>query len=137
MAKKKKKKKKSTSPRRAGTGPKPSLQDAKEAERILTIWRKAAKVGLGRKRFAAAVTARYEPRLRATILQRLGKSEVFDGKAEANTKKVAHDVGLVCALMSKGAEVKKDTFQNVFILMRKHPACPRLAGAGTWCDIQL
>ena len=122
------KKKKSTSPRRKKTGPKPSSPDAKEAERILTIWRKAAKVGLGRKRFAAAVTARYEPRLRAKILQRLVK-EVFNGKAEANTKRVAHDTGLVCAIMTEGPEVSKDTFQNVFILMRKHPSCPRL-GSG-------
>ena len=132
-----KKKKKSTSPRRTRRGHKPSSPDAKEAERILTIWRNAAKVGLGRKRFAAAVTARYEPRLRAKILQRLGKREVFNSKAETNTKTVAHDTGLVCAIMTKGSEVTKDTFQNVFMLMRKHPSCPRLGGAGTWCDIQL
>jgi hypothetical protein len=110
--------------------------DAKEAERILTIWRNAAKAGLGRKRFAAAVTARYEPRLRAKILQRL-KRQVFDAKAEKNTKAVAHDTGVVCAIMTEGSEVSKDTFQNVFLLLRKHPACPRLGGAGTWCDIQL
>ena len=126
------KKKKSTSPRRTTKGSKPSSPDAKEAERILTIWRNAAKVGLGRKRFAAAVTAGSEPTFRAKILQRL-KRQVFDAKAEKNTKAVAHDTGVVCAIMTEGSEVSEKThFRNVFSLLRKHPACPRLGGAGTW-----
>jgi len=134
----KKKKKKSTSARRTRTGRKPSSSDAKEAERILTIWRKAAKVGLGGKRFARAITTRYEPRLRNRILTRLGKGEVFDRTAEAKTKTVAHDTGVVCAMLTKGSEVSKDTFQDVFFLLKRHAACPRpQLGAGTWCDIQL
>ena len=134
-----KKKKKSTSTRRTKKAPKPSPQDKKEAERILKIWRDAAKVGLGGKRFAKIITARYEPRLRERILFRLvDKKDVFDKKAEAKTKTVAHDTGVVCAMLTKGSEVSKDTFQDVFFLLKRHVACPRkLHGAGTWCDIQL
>jgi hypothetical protein len=39
--------------------------------------------------------------------------------------------------MSRDSVVTKDTFQSVFKLLKKHPACPRIGGAGTWCDIQL
>jgi hypothetical protein len=129
--------------------PKPSKEQEYEADRILKIWKDAAEGGLGGKRFAAAVVQRYEPRLRAKILERLVNGDVFDATAEENTKKVAEDTGIVCAIMTAGNEVKRDTFQDVFLLFKKHPRCPRgrdsrlvgrnpsRAGAGVWCDIPL
>ena len=86
----KKKKKKSTSARRTRTGRKPSSSDAKEAERILTIWRKAAKVGLGGKRFARAITTRYEPRLRNRILTRLGLRDRTQAAVYAHDQGILH-----------------------------------------------
>jgi hypothetical protein len=138
MTKKKQKQKQKTPRPTTKTHRKPTPAELAEAERILTIWKDAAKVGLGAKRFAAAVMTRYEPRFRAQILVRLIVHEdKFDSTAEANTKTVAQDTGLVCAMMTTGAEVSKDTFQSVFLLMQTHPLCPGPAGAGTWCDIQL
>jgi len=109
-----------------------------EVDRILQIWKNAADHGLGGKHFASAVLTRYEPRLRAKVLSRLQSGDTFDAKAEAATKVVATDTGKVCAMLTTGSEVSKDTFQAVFLLMKSHPVCPsRYLGGGTWCDIAL
>src|SRR5262249_4529966 len=115
----------------------PSEYDA-EADRIIQIWKDAVADGLDGKHFAPAVENTYEPRLRDKILELLEDGRVFDTVAEDNTKAVGHDFGTVCAIMTAGSEVSKDTFQDVFRLMKKHPVCPQPGKVrGAWCDIPL
>ena len=91
----------------------------------------------GGKQFDEVVLTKYEPKLRDQILTILKKRQ-FDSVAEEASKTVAADLGRVCAMLTTGTTVSKDTFQAVFELMRDHPKCPQPgAGAGAWCDIPL
>src|SRR5260221_6571869 len=121
--------------------PKPAKSSSElkvEADRILEIWKNAAGRGLGGKKFAPDILKRFEPRLRTKIISKLKDGDVFDAVARANTKKVARDIGKVCAMMTRGRAVSQDTFQEVFFLMKTHPSCPQeVHGGGTWCDVPL
>jgi hypothetical protein len=121
--------------------PKPEKSSAAlkaDADRIVRMWRDTAVRAMGGKRFAPEVLNRYEPRLRTNIVSKLKDGEVFDAKAKANTKKVATDLGKVCAMFTTGKTVSKDTFQTVFFMMKTHPSCPqKKIGAGVWCDVPL
>lgn len=104
-------------------------------EKILELWKKSSKKGLKRKKFAPGVFKEFEPALRKHIKEHLASHE-FGSADEKNTKRVARDIGTICALLTKGDTVKKDSFQAVFELAQsQHEACLGGGGGGPWCDI--
>jgi len=110
----------------------------KRAKQIVRMWNRATKEGLGGKRFANGVQTKFGPRFEARIAGRLDRGETFTRADERKTKKVAKDVGAVCAMLADGAVVSRDVFEDVFRLLKKHAACPALSlGSGTWCEIPL
>jgi hypothetical protein len=109
------------------------------AQKIVAMWDKASKIGLGGKRFDGSVQKTFEDRFERKILAKLNRGDAFTRADERKTKRVAKDVGRVCAMMAEGPVVNLHVFQDVFRLLKKHAACPGRSGAGrgTWCDVPL
>ena len=113
------------------------------AEEIVKIWDAACKSGLGDKHLASDVKTKFKPRFIKKLVARLDDNEIFTAGDKRQTQLVARDVGKVCAVMTRGDTVSRDTFEEVFRMLRRHAACPAdrknvtRAGAGVWCDVQI
>ncbi len=110
------------------------------ARQIVADWLEACKGGLNGKRLDGAVRTKFEPRFQAKVASKLRAGEKFDAAATRNSRTDAKDVGRVCAMMTDGATVSVDTFEEVFRLLKRHATCPRAgtsAGAGVWCDVPI
>jgi hypothetical protein len=117
----------------------------KQAKAIVAMWDAACKDGLGSKKLAPNVKTKFRPRFFKKIKGKLVKGDVFTAADKRATKQVAKDVGRVCAMMTAGPTVSRDTFEEVFRMLKRHAACPNLSGrrrvnilgAGVWCDVPI
>jgi len=121
---------------------------ALDGYQIFDMWMEEAQEGLSRlksKTFDPAVYAKHRP-LAGLHIQKIIDGDPnlqipprpFEAKDKKATKRVAKDLGRICALLARGETVvSEDMFDRVRKLVsRSHSVCRAtmpIAGGGDWC----